>query len=90
MQLFRADTRVFLKKKYFFFAHENIEKLPSKVAHNRPQIFFQYCQPTQNHPKSHILFQKNGSLRDFYIMTLYATVLVFVFTCNYLAVVQGL
>ena len=28
-----------------------------------------YCQLTQNQPKSHILFHKNGSLSDFYIMT---------------------
>ena len=28
------------------------------------------CQPAQNHPKSYILFHKNDSLRDFYIMTL--------------------
>ena len=79
MQLFVQRLQCFWKKKYFF-AHENIEKLPSNVAYNRPQ----------NHPKYHILFHKNGSLRDFYILTLYATVLVFVFTCNYLAVVQGL
>ena len=30
----------------------------------------QHCQSAQNQPKSHILFHKNGSLRDFYIMTL--------------------
>ena len=35
-----------------------------------PIFFFQYCQPAQNQPKSHILFHKNGSLEDFYIMTL--------------------
>ena len=28
-----------------------------------------YCQPAQNQPKSHILFHKNGFLRDFYLMT---------------------
>ena len=32
-------------------------------------MFIQYCQLAQNQPKSHILFHKNGSLRDFYIMT---------------------
>ena len=58
----------FLKKKTF--AHENIEKPPSKVAYFMAQIFFQYCQPAQNLPKFHILFHKNGALRDFYIMTL--------------------
>ena len=29
----------------FFFAHENIKKLPSKVAHNRPQTFFSSTGP---------------------------------------------
>ena len=33
-------------------------------------FFFQYCQPAQVQPISYILFHKNGSLRDFYIMTL--------------------
>ena len=50
------------------FVPENMKKTPSKVDHNRPtNFFFQYCQPAQNQPKSHILFHKNGSLRDFYI-----------------------
>ena len=56
-----------LNNKLHFFAPENMKKPPSKVAHNRPN-FFQYCQPAQNQPKSHIRFHKNGSLRDFYIM----------------------
>ena len=30
-----------------FFVYENLKKPPSKVAHNRPQIFFLYCQPAQ-------------------------------------------
>ena len=48
-----------------------MKKLPSRVAHNRSQLdFFQYCHPPQNQPKSHILFHKNDSLRDFYTMTL--------------------
>ena len=29
-----------------FFVHENIEKLPSKVAHNRPQTFFSQSSPS--------------------------------------------
>ena len=58
MQLFSADATIFLKN-----AHENMKK-PSKVAHNRPKFFFQYCQPAQNQP------HKNGSLRDYYTMTL--------------------
>ena len=36
IQLFSANTRVF----FFNFANENIKKLASKVAHNRPQIIF--------------------------------------------------
>ena len=34
MQLFSADGTIFL----IFFAHENMKKTPSKVAHNRPQM----------------------------------------------------
>ena len=30
----------FKKKLYLFFVHENMKKLPSKVAHNRPKSFF--------------------------------------------------
>jgi hypothetical protein len=48
-------------------------KRHSKVAYNRPPFFFQYCQPAQNQPKSHFLFHKNVSLRDFYMMTLVPT-----------------
>ena len=44
-----------------------MKKLASKVAHNGPKtLFFSIA----NRPISHILFHKNGSLRDFYIMTL--------------------
>ena len=35
-----------------------------------PDNFFQYCQPVQNQPKSHILFHKKDFLRNLYIMTL--------------------
>ena len=59
MQLFSADTTIFKKN----FAHENIKKLPSKVAYFTAQKI-QYCQPAQNQPKSHILF--HGSPRDLY------------------------
>ena len=34
------------------------------------KLFFHYCQLAQNQPKYHILLHKNGSLCDFYIMTL--------------------
>ena len=48
MQLFSADATIFTKKIYLFFAHENIKKRASKVAHNRPQTFFsQYCLAAQ-------------------------------------------
>ena len=36
MQLFSADTILLSKK----FDPENMKKPPSKVAHNRPPIFF--------------------------------------------------
>ena len=39
MQLFSADATMFC------FAHENIKKTPSKVAHNRPQTFFSSTGP---------------------------------------------
>ena len=51
MQLFCVVDATIFKKK--IFAPENVEKPPSKVAHNRPQFFFQYCQPTKNQPKSY-------------------------------------
>ena len=70
MQLFSADAGVRIS-----FCPRKHEKTALKVAHNRPpgpplHLFFQYCQPAQNQPKSHFRFCKNVSLRDFYIMTL--------------------
>jgi hypothetical protein len=35
-----------------------------------PIFFIQCCQTAQNQHISHILIHKNGSLRDFYVMTL--------------------
>ena len=67
MQHFRADTTILLKKLSYFFAPENMKKQPQKLLIIGPQFLFQYCQPSQNQPKSHILFHKNVSLRDFYI-----------------------
>ena len=50
-----------------------MKKTASKVVHNRSELlFFHYCQPAENQPKSQILFHKSGSLRDFYKMTLVA------------------
>ena len=39
MQLFSAETTMF-SKIFFFFAPENMKKTHSKVAHNRPKLFF--------------------------------------------------
>ena len=55
MQLFSADTAIFFKNFKHFFAHENMKKPLSKVAQNWPKFCFQYCQQTQNQPKSHFL-----------------------------------
>ena len=53
MQFFSADTTIFTKKFPTFFAHENIKKLPSKLAYftARSEIF-----SAVNLPKTHILF----------------------------------
>ena len=42
MQLFSADAIccVFKKKIKFFFEPQNMKKLPSKVAYNRPRPFY--------------------------------------------------
>ena len=53
----------------YFFCPQKHEKNGLKSC----SIFFQYCQPAQNQPKSHILFHKNVSLHDFYIMTLHSS-----------------
>ena len=45
--------------------------MPSKVAHYRPKLFFQYCEMAQNQQKSQFLFHNNWSLRDLCIMILY-------------------
>ena len=38
-----------------------------KKVYNDLIIINLYCQPAQNQPKSHIIFHKNGWLRDFYL-----------------------
>ena len=73
MQLFFRTIQYLKNELNHFFAPENMKKPPSKVAHNRPSIFFQYSQPAQNQPKSHFLFHKNVSLHNFYTMTLLLT-----------------
>ena len=40
MQIFSADATLSFLKNTFFLAHDNVEKPPSKDAHNRPQFFF--------------------------------------------------
>ena len=67
---FLEPTLQYLKKIKYFFDHENMKKPPSKVPHNRPQIFF---LSIDNRPKVRQIlhfFHKNGSLRNFYIMNL--------------------
>ena len=73
MQLFSVEANLFKSKKKKI-AHENMKKSPSKVAHNRPQSFFSVLTTGQKLPKSHILFHKNGSLYDFYLMTLHMSI----------------
>ena len=61
----RAIMQLFSKGAEYLFLF-----LPMKVT-LRLKFIFHYCQPVQNQPKFHILFHKNGSQRDFYIMTLF-------------------
>ena len=66
-------------RQYFFenwkqiFAHEN-KQVPTKVAFLTAQVenssIANQPKPAQNQPKSHILFNRNDSTRDFYIMAL--------------------
>ena len=53
-----------------FFAPKNMKNRLEKLLIIAPKLFFQYCQPAQNKPESHILFYKNGFLSDSYIMIL--------------------
>ena len=66
-----AVSSIFSKKKFkklnFFFAHENMKKLPSKVAHNRPNFFFSIANSPKINPNLIFYFLKLA--RDFYIMT---------------------
>ena len=60
------------QKVLIFFAHENIGKLLLKVAYFTTQSQIFTLPTAQNQPKYHILFHKNGSPWDLYIMTLFA------------------
>ena len=51
---------------WFYFAHESIK---SSILYGS-NLFFHYCQPALKQAKSHILFRKNSSLCNFYVMTL--------------------
>ena len=48
MLLFSADATIFIIFK--IFAHENMKKPASKVAHNRPKCFFFSVMPTDPNP----------------------------------------
>ena len=52
MQLFSADAIVFSKKFEKKFDPENMKKLPSKVAHNRPPTFFYVLAQLPKRPKN--------------------------------------
>ena len=71
---FQVEATTFRKKNSFFFDHKNMKKQPQKLLIIGSNLFFQYCQPAQNQPKSLILFYKNGSLCDCCIMTLPAAI----------------
>jgi hypothetical protein len=59
MQLVSADANNILKKNLtFFFAHENMKKPPSKVAHNWSRFFFQYRPGCPNGPKTEIPYHQ--------------------------------
>ena len=65
MQLFSAVGMMFLI--FDFFAHENMKKPASKIAHNWLKSFVFI---NANRSKSQFLFHKNLPPRDFSIMTL--------------------
>ena len=65
MQLFCSDATMFL----IFFAHENMKKLASKVAHNQPN-FFSNANRSKSSPNVRFQIHKNLPPQDFSIMTL--------------------
>ena len=64
-----SPSKMFLKKN---FAHENMKKPASKVAHNQPSPLF--FSTAQIQPNSQFLFDKNLPPRDFSIITLLASI----------------
>ena len=65
MQLVSVDNSLF-KKKVVFLPLKTFIKRPQKLPIIDPQFFFQCCQLSQNHPKSHFLCHKDVSLHNFY------------------------
>ena len=57
---------------------KTLKKRPQKLLVSGPKL----CFSIANQPKSHILFHKNGSLRDFFIMTLIGTFSIFLLKTN--------
>ena len=55
-----------LKKNLHFFAHENMKKTLSKVAHNRPQIFFSIANRPKTSPNLRYFSQKSPTTRLLY------------------------
>ena len=68
VQLFSGDATIFLRNFEIFFCPW--KQHPQKLLIINPNLFFRYCQPAQNQPKSQFLFHKNCSPRDICIMTL--------------------
>ena len=66
MQLFIAEATKFL----IYFAHENMKKLASKVAHNQPTFFFSNANQPKSSPNLNCCSIKNIPPWDFSIMTL--------------------
>ena len=67
MHFFSADTTTFFEKmkNQNKFTPENMKKLTSKAAHNRPPTFFMYWRGCPNGPETEILYQQkplNGGL----------------------------
>ena len=65
MQLFSADTTIFLHKCLFFAT----TKTPSKVSHNRSNFFFSIGNWPKTNPNLIFCFMKMSPC-NFYVMTL--------------------
>ena len=66
MQRFSMNATIFSKYFKVFFSPWNYKTIAIKSS----MLKFEYCQAAQNYPKSQILFHKNDSSRDLYILTL--------------------